>query len=143
MKPEVDQILGLSASQLMGTLAPLLPTGYAQGSAQILGIMMMLAAQEYDRAADIRATENDAMRVLFRESAALVGDAGLADALREAAATRDESLRISVLDGENAKLRRLLIRLQIHAEEHAMGTIERKVWDVLKASARRRLLRLA
>ena len=43
MKPEVDQILSLSAGQLMGTLAPLLPTGYAQGSASLLGVMMLLS----------------------------------------------------------------------------------------------------
>ena len=58
MKPEVDQILGLSAGQLMGQIAPLLPNSFAIGGASLLGIMMTFAAQEYERGADIRVAEN-------------------------------------------------------------------------------------
>jgi hypothetical protein len=143
MKPEVDQILGLSAGQLMGVLAPQLPAGFAQGSASLLGIMMMLMAQEYDRAAEIRVRENDDMRALFREAAAKIADADLKEMVTRAAETRDASLKISSLNAENTELRRVLIRLQAHAEEKGLGDIERRVWDVLKASADRRLIRLA
>lgn len=75
MKPEADQILGLSAFQLLGTLSPLLPEAYAQGTASLIAFMMMLSAQEYNRAADIRVKENEDMRALF---------AGLAPKLRDA-----------------------------------------------------------
>ena len=34
MKPEVDQILGLSAGQLMGQIAPLLPNSFAIGGGE-------------------------------------------------------------------------------------------------------------
>ncbi len=37
----------------------------------------------------------------------------------------------------------LLIRLQAHAEDKGLRDFERRIWDVLKASADRRLLRLA
>jgi len=143
MKPEVDQILGLSAQQLMGVLGPQLPAGYAQGSASILGVMMMLSAQEYDRAADIRVSENVHMRALFREVAATASDSDLRLALAAAAETRDASLKISALNATNAELRQLMIRLQTHAEEKGDRALERRIWDVLKASADRRLLRLA
>ena len=143
MKPEVDQILGLSAGQLMGTIAPLLPTAFAQGSASLLGFMMMFAAQEYDRAADIRVAENGDLRALFREAAPVVVDHDLRIALLRAAETRDDSLKVSMLDTANVELRRVLIRLQVHAEDNVMRTLERRIWDVLKASAERRLLRLA
>jgi len=113
MKPEVDQILGLSAGQLTGTIAPLLPTVFAQGSASLLGFMMMFAAQEYDRAADIRVAENGDLRALFREAAPLVGDHDLKIALSRAAETRDDSLKVSMLDTANVELRRVLIRLQV------------------------------
>lgn len=142
MKPEVDQILGLSAQQLLGSIAPLLPTGYAQGSASLLGFMMMLSAQEYDRAADIRASENADMRGLFRDVAGEVADAELKSMLSKAAATQDRSLTVSALNAENMELRRVLIRLQTHAEEKSLRDLERRIWDVLKASADRRLLRL-
>ena len=142
MKPEVDQILGLSAGQLMGQMAPLLPNSFAIGSASVLGMMMMFAAQEFERGADIRAAENADMRSLFRDAAAKVGDAGLKSALSKAAATEDRSLKISALNAENTELRRVLIRLQAHAEEKGLRDIERRIWDVLKASADRRILRL-
>ena len=67
MKPEVDQILGLSTAQLMSQVVPLLPNSYAIGSTSLLGIMMTFAAQEYERGADIRAAENADMRALFHD----------------------------------------------------------------------------
>jgi hypothetical protein len=142
MKPEVDQILGLSAGQLMGGLAPLLPNSFAIGSASLLGIMMTFAAQEYERGADIRVAENSEMRALFREAASQVADAALKTMLAKAAASVDRSLKISMLNAENTELRRVLIHLQAHAEEKGLAALERRIWDLLKASADRRLLRL-
>jgi hypothetical protein len=146
MNPEVDKILGVSASQLMTQLAPLLPTGYAQGSASLLSVMMVLAAQEYDRAAEIRVAENADMRALFGELAPLVSAPALRADLQRAANAEDASLAISALNESNAALRRLLIALQTHVEEAAgivARTAEARIWEVLKASAARRLLRLA
>jgi hypothetical protein len=142
MKPEVDQILGLSAGQLIGQFAPLLPNSFAIGGASLLGIMMTFAAQEYERGADIRVAENADMRTLFRDAAPQIGDAELKAMLSKAAATEDRSLKISMLNAENTELRRVLIRLQAHAEEKGLTALERRIWDVLKASADRRLLRL-
>lgn len=143
MKPEVDQILGLSAAHLMGTLAPQLPSIYDAGAASLLGIMMTLSAQEYERAADVRASENADMRVLFRDCAPQIEDAALKAKLLLAAGTRDLSLKISALDAENWELRRVLIALQTYCEDKGLGDAERRVWKVLKASAERRLLKLA
>jgi len=137
MKPEIDQILSLSANQLMGVLSPLLPSGYPQGSAAILG------AQEYERAAEIRASENADMRALFADAAPTIAERELKAELAKAAATSDISLKISALDAENFALRRVLIRLHVHAEERGMRELERRIWTLLKAAAERRLLRLA
>ncbi|HEY1632394.1 MAG TPA: hypothetical protein VGF56_13835 [Rhizomicrobium sp.] len=139
MKPEVDQILNLSAMQMLGTIAPLLPSGYATGSASLLAFMMMLSAQEYDRAADIRVVENTDMRALFAELAPRV-DAGLRGKLEAAAATKDASLKISALDASNADLRKLLAEL--HEAIESDKTANRRVWTVLKAMADRRVLKL-
>ena len=145
MKPEVDQILGLSAGQLLAGIAPLLPAGYEQGTASLIAFMMMLSAQEYDRAADIRAVENTELRALFGELAPLIADAQLKSALVEAAPSKDVSLSVSALNMANHELRRLLIALQALVEQmpgaRARGA-ERRIWDVLRASATRRLVRL-
>jgi len=146
MNPEVDKILDFSASQLMTQLAPLLPSGYAQGSASLLSMMMMLAAQEYDRAAEIRVAENTDLRALFGELAPLISDPALRTDLQRAATKKDASLAISALNTSNAEFRRLLIALQAHMEEAAgivARTAEARIWEVLKASAARRLLKLA
>jgi hypothetical protein len=142
MKPEVDQILGISAGQLMSQVAPLLPNTFAIGSASLLGIMMTFAAQEYERGAEIRVAENADMRALFRDATPQIDDAELKAMLSKAAATEDRSLKISMLNAENTELRWVLIRLQAHAEDKGLRDIERRIWDVLKASAERRLLRL-
>jgi hypothetical protein len=143
MKPEVDQILNLSAGQIMTALAPLLPVGYAQATAGLTSFMMMFAAQEYDRAADIRASENAEMRALFRELAPQAGDASLKQKLESAAATKDESLKISALNEANSELRKLLIALQAHFETlKEKHDARARIWAMLKTAAERRLLKL-
>jgi hypothetical protein len=105
--------------------------------------MMTFAAQEYERGAEIRVAENADMRALFRDATPQIDDAELKAMLSKAAATEDRSLKISMLNAENTELRWVLIRLQAHAEDKGLRDIERRIWDVLKASAERRLLRLA
>lgn len=143
MNPDVDQILALSANQLVGVLAPRLPGTYEIGSATTLGIMMMLSAQEYERGAEIRTAENDDLRALFKACANAIKNDALKSKLIRAAETRDTSLKISALNAENAELRRVLIALQVHCEDNGLAELERRIWTVLKASAERRLLKLA
>jgi len=138
MKPETDQILNLSALKLMTELAPSMGAQYDQGMTQVVAALLIMSAQEYDRAADIRAAENADMRALFADLAPMVGDAGLREELEAAAVERDGSLRVSVLNAVNERLRRLLIRLQVHVED--VGGDTRRIWVVLKAMAARRAL---
>lgn len=138
MKPETDQILNLSALKLMTELAPAMGAQYDQGMTQVVAALLIMSAQEYDRAADIRAAENTDIRALFAELVSVVGDADLHKELVAAAAERDDSLRVSALNAANEKLRRLLIRLQVHIEDAGGDT--RRVWDVLKAMVARRTL---
>jgi hypothetical protein len=144
MKPEVDQILGISAGQLMTSLIPLLPNSYAQGSSAVLSFMMLFAAQEYERGAEIRATDNAEMRMVFGLLAPIIDDAELKKKLEDAAISTDPSLLISKLNQSNAHLRALLIALHTYLESQGSDAArggERRIWDVLKASAARRLLK--
>lgn len=142
MSPEVDQILGTSAGQLMA-LAPLLPEGYGQGQASLLAFMMIMSAQEFERAAEVRFRENTEIRALFRKFSSAVEKPGLRKRIEAAAKTRDESFAVSALNRTNAELRRLLILLQIHVEQEGDTAAQKAIWDVLKRSAARRLVRLA
>lgn len=141
MKPDVGAILGLTAQKIaMGISEE--GAAFAQGTVGLLTIMLTLSAKEYERGADIRATENREIRALFAELAPPVADAGLRQELLAAAAGNDPSLRISDLNEANYALRRLLTRLQIHAEEHGARDAQKRIWAVLKALAQRRLVQL-
>lgn len=143
MKPEADQVLTTSAFQLLMNVAPLLPSGYPQGTASLIAMLSMMAAQEYERGAEIRAVENKDMRRLFGELEPSVADDALKARLLVAAETKDTSLAISALDAANYVLRRLLIELQAHMEQQpGARDAERRIWAVLKAAAERRLVRL-
>lgn len=145
MTPEADRILGLLAGQMMTDMAPLLPADYAKGAVALTALVMALAAQEYDRAAEIRTTENAEMRALFKTLAPLIEDAHLKAELEDAAARTDASLKISRLNESNYALRRLMIALHAHVETltgDAARDAEAQIWRLLKTFAGRRLLHL-
>ena len=141
MSPEVPTILQLSLQRLMGGITEH-GAAFAQGQMSLIGMMMQLSSKEYERGADIRHTENEDMRALFGALAPGVGDAGLKAKLDAAAGSKDESLRISVLNANNYALRRLLTEAQIYAEDANDAEAQRKIWAVLKALAARRLVQL-
>jgi hypothetical protein len=140
MKLDTGTVLTVSATQLMGAIAPQLPPGYPQASASLTGFLMMFCAQDHESAADSRAAENADMRALFAELAPHVTDTALAAKLRAASAGKDTSLKISALDTANAELRTLLIAL--HAAVVEDPAADKRVWAVLKAMADRRVLKL-
>ncbi len=142
MKPEVDQILMITAGQIMAELAPNLTTHYTQGAAQLAAIMAILSAQEYDRAAEIRVAENCDLRALFAELGPVVADPGLRTRLEEAASGEDASLRIAPLDQTNYALRELLIQMHEVLETQGDAAGQTKVWSLLKRLAERRQLHL-
>ena len=145
MRPEVDQILMITAGQVATELMPNLSAQYMQGMAQLAALMAVLSAQEYDRAADVRASENREMRALFAELGPLVSDAALKAKLEEAAVKEDASLRVSALNDANYALRELLIALHEHVENangDSARAAERRIWTLLKAFADRRRLYL-
>ncbi len=137
MRPEVSELLRTTGTQMPGIAAP---TAYGQGSAGLLTGLLMISAMEYDRAAEVRVEDNRDMRALFAELAPKVTDAGLRDAVAAAAKGGDGSLRISALNAANAELRTVLIALQAHVEDAGDVAAQKRVWDVLKASAARRML---
>ena len=141
MNPEVGTILGLSTQRLAMGIADQ-GAAFAQGTIGLIGTVLTMSAKEYERGADIRFTENNDMRALFAELAPGVDDAALKAELESAAAAKDASLRISDLNASNYALRRLLTRLQVHAEDNGARAAEKRIWAVLKAMADRRLVQL-
>jgi hypothetical protein len=145
VNPEIDQFLSQSFLALVTEMGPALATDYARSSANLTGLMLHVAATEYDRAAEVRAAENaDFTRVL---SAALpvISDAVLRGSVEEAVAGEARSLRISDLNAANAALRRVLIEAHAWVEtQHgaAARRVDAMIWGALRRSAERRALSL-
>lgn len=134
MKPEVDTALSGFFVTLMTEIAPQLGGEYSTGSVGLIGMSIAMAAQEYDRAADIRFRENEGMRALFAEAGKLVEDKALAKRLLDAAATKDTSLKVSALNASNDALKTLLIELQASAETSKSSwapALDEKIWAFL------------
>lgn len=142
MKPEIDQILGVTAGQIAMEIAPLLPASYSQSTAGLLSLLLGFCAQEYEQGAEIRVAENTDMRRLFAALGGSVKDASLKARLSEAANGKEASLKISDLNTVNAALKTLLVAMQTDCEARGDTKAQAAIWTVLRASADRRLVKL-
>lgn len=138
MRPEFDTVINSAVGTFMAEVLPHVGVDYAASNAGVICLMLLMAGEEYDRAADVRYRENNEMRALFADAADAITDNELAERLRDAAASSDESLRISALNAANDDLRRLLIDLHACVEEEegdGARKIDRGIWDFLRRSA--------
>ena len=134
MRPEVDEILTGVLGTVLTDIAPHLPEGYPQGSMNLIALLMIFASQEYDRAAEVRAHENAAMRALFADAAGPVPDPDLRHRLQKASNESDESLKVSLLNASNTILKELLIELHEMAETSDSpwgSSTEELIWAML------------
>jgi hypothetical protein len=146
VKPDVPVALQKLSLTLIAEIGPAIAVDYLQRNAGIAGMMLQVAAVEWDRAAARRAEENAALRALFHDAATALGAGPLHARLAEAAAGRDADLSISALDAGNHALRALLIELHAHLETLAgpeARRLETAVWDELRRSTERRAVPLA
>lgn len=144
MRPEADQILLGACSELSTSIAPALPGDYATGTLNLIGMMMFMVAGEYDRAADVRHTDIEAMRALLHDGLTRLPDlpAPLRAALEAATAAQAGSLRIAALDTLHDQLAAALTGLHAHVEERpdgAAGELAAAIWSLLIAMADRHM----
>lgn len=136
MRPAVAPVAAFLATRLSQEIAPKLE-GFSAGNAAMMGAMLQMMSEEWDRAASRLVEENAAVRVLLRRAANVLGDPSLADA----AAGDDSDLRISRLDAANDRMRRVLTDVHARVEERAGAdarALEAAIWDELRASVERR-----
>jgi hypothetical protein len=134
MKPAPDQVLNQAFAKVAFEMGPALPAGYGQGSATLTGVLLLMVGQEFNRAADIRAKENAAMRKLFADAAAAVGG-DLGARLKAAAGESDSDLNVATLDRSNAALKALLIDLHVHVEQARLPAIDARIVSFMRDAA--------
>lgn len=139
MKPSPELILNQAFAKIAMEMGPALPPGYGQGSATTTAVLLLMVAQEFNRAAFIRKTENDAMRLLFRETAANTGGA-LGEKLKAAGDGDDSDITVAALDKSNASLKTLLIELQTVAEDRSDTVLEARIIRMMQGWAAARLV---
>lgn len=139
MKPSPELILNQAFAKIAMEMGPALPPGYGQGSATTTAVLLLMVAQEFNRAASIRKAENDAMRLLFRESAGKTGGV-LGERLKAAGDGEDSDITVAALDKSNAGLKTLLIELQIAAEDRNDTALEARIIRMMQAWAAARLV---
>ena len=141
MKPSPELVLNQAFAKIAMEMGPALPPGYGQGSATTTAVLLLMTAQEFDRAADIRARENRVMRALFSDAVKSVGGA-LGAKLSAVVGVRDEDLTVAGLDRVNGELKRLLIELQAHAEIAGDRSLELRILRFLSEASTARQVHL-
>ncbi len=146
MIPDVPTVMnGLARSLMMEVLGEM-RTPYGAQTVQLMSGLLMMLAQEFDRAAARLVEENAALLDLFRDAGDTIGKGELRERLDEACVAPPAALQVSALRERNHALRQLLVRLHEHVEtlEGAPAReLERRIWNELRASTQRRHLDLA
>lgn len=137
MTPSVPLVLNGLARTMLMDLAPQVTSPYAGQTLQLAGMLAMMIAQEFDRAAARLVEENAAVE-------AILADGG--DDFAALVAARQPSLLVGDLQARNRELRAALTRL--HARLEALDgpearALESRIWAELVASTRRRQLDMA
>lgn len=142
-QPDVAAVLTDHADRLLTRIVPQL-TGFDANSVAMIGMMLHMVAEDYDRAAAMRVEENRAIRALFREAAPLVAGTDLGTRISALAADSDDDLRVSVLETANDALRGPLAELHalVETRDDARG-LNDAIWVELARSVERRRVGLA
>jgi hypothetical protein len=143
MKPDVAQVLADLAGRVARNAAPQIPAAQRAGELGLSAMLLGLAAEMWDGAAEILVQENAALRGLLAAGARVSQDNARRRWLVELAGGRDGSLRLSALQSANAELRVALIALHAELERRddaEAKALEAEVWRELVAGAERRRL---
>jgi hypothetical protein len=118
---------------------------FTAGKIGVIGMISLLAAQEMERGAAVRVTENRAMRTLFAEAAEGGWAQAQTERLKALARGEDDDLTITALDRGNAELRTALIALQSAVEDAAGAASlarQKRIARLLREAAQARRLDL-
>ena len=143
MKPDVAQVLADLAGRVARNAAPQIPPAQRAGELGLSAMLLGLAAEMWDGAAEILVQENSALRTLLASGARVSQDNARRRWLVELAGSRDGSLRLSALQNANAELRVALIALHAELERRddaEARSLEADIWRELVAGAERRRL---
>ncbi|MFI4949443.1 MAG: hypothetical protein ACHP7A_00220 [Caulobacterales bacterium] len=122
MTPDVPSVLSELATLLLRNALPDTPEAERVSALGLSSMLLNIAAEVWDGAAEQLVQENRALALLLGDTAS------------------ETDLRLSVLRAENARLRATLIEAHIAAEQAGDTAREDAIWAELRASTERRKL---
>jgi hypothetical protein len=122
MTPDVPSVLSELATLLLRNALPDTPEAERASALGLSSMLLNLAAEVWDGAAEDLVQENRALADLLPDTAS------------------EDSLRLSALRAENARLRAKLIEAHIAAEQAGDTAREDVIWAELRAATERRKL---
>jgi hypothetical protein len=134
MNLTIDNALHGIAELLRDRIGPEIADPFAAQMARLSCMLLTICANGVDDAAEIRVEENAAIRALLGDAAALV-EPPLSVRLAEAAISTDPGLKLGVLDGENHRLRGLMVEAQADIERSPgddARTMNQRIWRLLE-----------
>ena len=141
MKIQSDQLLRTLAAHILYKLIPDVTESYIQSSLNVIAIMMLAAAEDFDRTAAMLVEENQSLRSIFEEARDVVSNKRLEKLLENGIKEVDSDFRVSRLNKTNEKLRAILIDLHSNIESiknEEASRIEALIWNELTAGLKRR-----
>jgi hypothetical protein len=143
MNPTLSELLIGNLVTLSEPPPPESAGDFMGGKIAVIGMLSFLCAQEAEKGAAVRASENEHIRAVFSEAATDNWAPGHSALLAELARGRDADLRLSALDQSNAELRRALIALQTAVEDDPSPSArprEKRLMALLVEAAQARAL---
>lgn len=140
MNLTIDNALHGVRELLQERIAPEIGDPFAAQMARLSCLLLKICANWVDDAAELRVEENASIRAILSEAAALA-DEPLAARLTEAAASADPGLKVTVLDGENQRLRCQLVETQAWLESRpdaAALALNQRIWRHLAQTEAKR-----
>lgn len=134
MNLSIDNALHGVEELLRNRIALEIGDPFAAQMARLSCLLLRIGANWVDDAADLRVTENAALRALLGDIALLAEDP-LASSLAAATRSNDPGLRLSVLDEESHRLRSLLVEAHAFVETAQGETarqLDRRIWQLLE-----------
>jgi hypothetical protein len=122
MTPDVPSVLSELAQLVLRNAGPDVPDGERANALGLSSMLLAVAAEVWDGAAEHLVQENRALAALLGDTAA------------------ESDLRLSTLRAENGRLRGLLIEAHIAAEQAGDAARGDAIWAELRASTERRKL---
>jgi hypothetical protein len=141
MNMSIETVLRAVAESLQQQIYQGIDDEYTRSIARFAGILVGMSANWIDSAVERRVAENAALRALFADAASVVSEAALAQRLTQAAASHDPGLKISQLEIENGRLRKLLVQLHTAVELQATAAarqLDQRIWRLLSDMERAR-----